>query len=150
MRLYLIQHGLSLPEEKDPDKSLSPEGREQTQKIANFLKEKNINFNLLWHSTKLRATQTAQIILNHISCTEVQERNDLNPTDPVEKFPEEILSMSNDLMIVGHLPFLQKLASLLLTRLEKYQFISFKNSGVICFEYSDTWKIVWMIIPDLI
>lgn len=29
MRLYLIQHGLSLPEGKDPEKSLSPEGKEK-------------------------------------------------------------------------------------------------------------------------
>jgi len=150
MRLYLIQHGLSLPEEKDPEKSLSPEGKKQTQEAVEFLKGKNIKVDCIWHSTKLRSVQTAQIISKQISCSEIQERNDINPLDPVGGFPEKIQSFNNDLMIVGHLPFLQKLASLLLAGSENYQFISFKNSGVVCLEYSEVWKIVLMVIPELI
>ena len=149
MRLYLIRHGISLPEEKDPEKSLSQEGKEQTQKIAEFLKTKSVKVDAIWHSPKLRAIQTAQIISKSIFCPEIQERNDLNPLDSVEKFPEEIQSLSKDLMIVGHLPFLQKLASLLLSGSETNQFISYKNSGAVCLEYTDTWKIAWMVTPEL-
>ena len=149
MRLYLIQHGISLPEEKDPEKSLSQEGKEQTQKIAEFLKTKSVKVDAIRHSPKLRAIQTAQIISKSILCPEIQERNDLNPLDSVEKFPEEIQSLNKDLMIVGHLPFLQKLASLLLSGSETNQFISYKNSGVVCLEYTDTWKIAWMVTPEL-
>ena len=126
MRLYLIRHGISLPEEKDPEKSLSQEGKEQTQKIAEFLKTKSVKVDAIWHSPKLRAIQTAQIISKSIFCPEIQERDDLNPLDSVEKFPEEIQSLNKDFMIVGHLPFLQKLASLLLSGSEKNQFISYR------------------------
>ncbi len=150
MKLYLIQHGISLPEEKDPEKSLSPEGKEETQRTAEFLKTKNIKVDAVWHSPKLRAMQTAQIISNSIFCSETKERNDLNPLNSVENFPEEIKSLDKNLMIVGHLPFLQKLASLLLSGSETNQFISFKNSGVVCLEYTDTWKIAWMITPVLL
>jgi len=150
MRLYLIQHGLSLPEEKDPEKPLSPEGKEQTQKIAEFLKTKSLKVDSIWHSPKSRAIQTAEIISNSIYCSEIKERNDLNPLDPVEKFPDEIKSLNKNLMIVGHLPFLQKLASLLLSGSETNQFISFKNSGVVCLESTNIWKIVCMITPELI
>lgn len=149
MRLYLIQHGISLPEEKDPEKSLSQEGKEQTQKVAEFLKTKSVKVDAIWHSPKLRAIQTAQIISKSIFCPEIRERNDLNPLDSVEKFPEEIQSLNKDLMIVGHLPFLQKLASLLLSGSETNQFISYKNSGAVCLEYTDTWKIAWMVTPEL-
>ena len=149
MRLYLIRHGISLPEEKDPEKSLSQEGKEQTQRIAEFLKTKSIKVDAIWHSPKLRAIQTAQIISKSIFCPEIQERNDLNPLDSVEKFPEEIQSLNKDLMIVGHLPFLQKLAPLLLSGSETNQFISYKNSGMVCLEFTDTWKIAWMVTPEL-
>ena len=149
MRLYLIRHGISLPEEKDPEKSLSQEGKEQTQKIAEFLKTKSVKVDAIWHSPKLRAIQTAQIISKSIFCPEIQERNDLNPLDSVEKFPEEIQSLNKDLMIVGHLPFLQKLASLLLSGSETNQFISYNNSGAVCLEHTDTWKIAWMVTPEL-
>ncbi|NQT80212.1 MAG: phosphohistidine phosphatase SixA [Candidatus Aminicenantes bacterium] len=150
MRLYLIQHGLSLPEEKDPEKSLSPEGKEQTKKIAEFLREKNIKVDNIWHSPKKRSVQSAQIYFNSISCSEIQERGDLNPLDSVDKFPEEIQLNNKDLMIVGHLPFLQKLASLLLAGSENYQFLSFRNFGIVCLEYLDIWKLEWMIIPQFI
>ena len=150
MRLYLIQHGIALPEEKDPEKSLSPEGKEETQRAAEFLKTKNIEVDAVWHSPKLRAIQTAQIIVNSIVCSEIKERDDLNPLDSVENFPKEIKSSNKNLMIIGHLPFLQKLASLLLSGSETNQFISFKNSGVVCLEYTDTWKIAWIIIPVLL
>jgi len=150
MKLYLIQHGIALPEEKDPEKSLSPEGKEKTQGTAEFLKTKSIKVDAVWHSPKLRAIQTAQIVSNSVFCSEIQERDDLNPLDSVENFPEEIKSSKKNLMIIGHLPFLQKLASLLLSGSETNQFISFKNSGVICLEYTDTWKIAWMVTPALL
>lgn len=150
MKLYLIQHGIALPEEKDPEKSLSPEGKEETQRTAEFLKTKNIEVDAVWHSPKLRAAQTAQIIANSILCPEIKERDDLNPLDSVENFPQEIKSLNKNLMIIGHLPFLQKLASLLLSRSETNQSISFKNSGVVCLEYTDNWKISWMVTPSLL
>jgi len=150
MKLYLLQHGIALSEDKDPEKSLSPEGKEETQRIAEFLKTKSIKVDAVWHSPKLRAAQTAQILANSIFCSEIQERDNLNPLDSVKSFPEEIKSLNKDLMIIGHLPFLQKLASLLLSRSETNQFISFKNSGVVCLEYTDTWKIAWMVTPFLL
>jgi phosphohistidine phosphatase len=150
MKLYLIQHGRSLPEEKDPQKSLSPEGKEETRRIAEFLKAKNIEVDGLWHSPKLRARQTAQIITASVFCPETKERDDLNPLDSVEKFPQEIISLDKNLMIIGHLPFLQKLASLLLSGSETNQFISFKNSGVVCLEHIITWEVAWMITPILL
>lgn len=150
MKLFLIQHGIALPEEKDPGKSLSPEGKDQTQQAAEFLKEKNIDVDAVWHSPKQRAAQTAQIIVNSILCSEIQERNDLNPLDSVENFPKEIKSSNKNLMIIGHLPFLQKLASLLLSGSETNQFISFKNSGIISLECTDSWRISWMVTPELL
>jgi len=150
MKLYLIQHGMALSEEKDPAKPLSPEGKEETQRTAEFLKTKNIEVDAVWHSPKLRANQTAQIVANSIFCAEIKERDDLNPLDSVETFPEEIKSFNKNLMIIGHLPFLQKLAALLLSESETNQFISFKNSGIVCLEYTDTWKIAWMVTPALL
>jgi len=150
MKLYLMQHGIALAEEKDHAKPLSPDGKEETLRTAEFLRKKNIRIDAVWHSPKLRAMQTAQIVADSIFCSEIKERDDLNPLDSVESFPEEIKSLNKDLMIVGHLPFLQKLASLFISGLETNQLISFKNSGVVCLEYTETWKIAWMAIPALL
>lgn len=150
MKLYLIQHGLALSEEKDSRKPLSSEGRDTTQKIGNFLKTKGVEVECIWHSEKLRAIQTAQIISESISCDRTEKRKDLNPLDPLDKFYTEFLKMNRDLMIVGHLPFLQKLASLLLTGSDNFELVSFRYSAVLCLEYREKWKIAWFITPELI
>lgn len=150
MKLYIVQHGISLSEEVDPEKSLSPEGEKQSRKIAEFLKEKSVQVDVLWHSPKKRAVQTAHILSETVASPEIQERKDLNPMDPVGNLPEEIEPLEKNLMIVGHLPFLQKLASLLLSGTEDNQFISIKNSGVICLEHTDSWKVLWAVTPELL
>ncbi len=110
MILYLIQHGIAVPEEQDPQKPLSMEGIEDTKKMARFLKEKDLKVEQIWHSKKMRSVQTAQIISEAITCKNMEERDDIDPKNPVDKFREEIQGLNADLMIVGHLPFLQKLA----------------------------------------
>jgi len=150
MKVYLVQHGLSMPEEMDPEKALSPGGNKQSRNMAEFLKEKDVRVDSIWHSPKKRAVQTAHIVAGILACPETQERNDLNPLDPVGNLPGEIKSLNKELMIVGHLPFLQKLASLLLSGVEDNQFISIRNSGVICLEYTDSWKLLWTVVPELL
>ncbi len=150
MKLYVVQHGLSLSEDLDPEKSLSLDGEEQSRIIAEFLKEKSVQVDALWHSPKKRAVQTAHILSESLASPEIQERKDLNPLDPVGPVREEIELLGKNLMIVGHLPFLQKLVSLVLSGTEDSQLISIKNSGVICLEYTDSWKLLWAVIPELL
>lgn len=149
MKLYLVRHGKAQPKEKDPNKSLSTQGRSLTRKTGLFLKEKQFIVDAVWHSPKKRAVETAEIIMQNLSCEKVEERDDLNPDDPVKKFPKEITSLNKELMIVGHLPFLQKLTSLLLTGKENLDVAEFVNSGVVCLEYEENWKILWGVTPKL-
>lgn len=150
MKLYLVQHGLSQPKEVDPERPLSPEGEAESRLTADFLKEKNIRVSRIWHSPKKRAVQTARVMAESLASPETQERNDLNPLDPVGSLTEEIVSSDRDLMIVGHLPFLQKLTSLLMTGTEDDELVSVRNSGVICLEYTDSWRVLWAVIPELL
>lgn len=148
MKLYLIQHGLAITKEKDPERSLSTRGKAQTQRTAEFLKSKSINVDTIWHSKKLRALQTVEIIGEALDCEKIQARDDMNPLDPVEKFSEEIFASKKDVMIIGHLPFLQKLASRLLTDSEENEIINFKNSGVVALDYDEKWKIDWVLSAE--
>ncbi len=148
MKLYLIQHGLALPREKNPDRPLSTQGEAQTQRTAEYLKSRSIKVDTVWHSKKIRAVQTADIIAEAIECKKIQARDDINPFDPVKKISEEISASKTDIMIVGHLPFLQKLAGRLLTESEKSDIIAFKNSGVLSLDYEENWKIDWLVPPE--
>jgi phosphohistidine phosphatase len=150
MKLYLVQHGLALSEEKDPERSLSEEGKENVRTMAAHLHALRITAGLIWHSGKARSVQTAQIFAASIPHHRIEERNDIHPMDPVEKFPAKIETMKNDLMIVGHLPFLQRLASRLLTGSDNFELVGFRYAGVACLEHAEQWKIAWFMTPDLI
>lgn len=149
MKLYLVQHGLASPESIDPQRALDEKGIVQTQRMADFLRTQQIRISELWHSKKLRAAQTAQILAQHLGNIELIERGGLDPQDSIEPMFSEIENRTKDLVIVGHLPFLQKLAGKLLNGSVKSDSITFRNSGIICLDFDDVWKIAWIVNPNL-
>ncbi len=150
MKLYLVQHGKAVDEKIDPKRPLSEDGKVETEEMARFLQVRKIKPEIIWHSEKLRARQTAEIFANILDVSEVVEKEGLKPNDPVELFRNEIEVMEKDLMIVGHLPFLAKLCSLLITGNEERYIVEFKYSGVLCLDFKEKWKIYWYLTPELI
>jgi phosphohistidine phosphatase len=152
MKLYLIQHGEATSEEVDPSRPLTAQGRKDVQKIASFLKGAGPGPVVIFHSSKMRARQTAEIIAAQLApgC-QVKERDGLAPKDPVKVLAEEISGMGSDLMIVGHQPFLGRLAARLLGGKEAENLVAFRQGGVVCLQRDEdqTWQVAWMVIPEL-
>jgi len=152
MRLYLVQHGEATSKEVDPDRPLTKKGRKDVSQMAEFLKKKGIRVIATWHSEKLRAIQTAQILGEAIS-VEIVKQEGLAPNDPVDKWLEELNTRVKDVMIVGHLPFLERLASLLLVGDEASQIVAFKPGAVACLKREDAgekWSLAWIKLPELV
>jgi phosphohistidine phosphatase len=153
MKLYLIQHGEAASEEVNPSRPLTPKGSRDVERIASFLARTGLGSIAIRHSGKLRARQTAEIIAASLGPTaQVQEAGNLSPNDPVRKLVKEVGKMTADLMIVGHLPFLGKLASALLTGSESVNPVAFRQGGVVCLERNEslTWQVAWMVVPDIL
>jgi phosphohistidine phosphatase len=153
MKLYLIQHAKAASKEDDPQRSLTDEGQRDIKKVAKFIKSLNLSIDYLWHSGKTRAQQTAEAIAEVIEIKkEMSAREDLAPNDNVEIIKDEITSANQDIMLVGHMPFVSRLASLLLTGSESSGTVVFQQGGIVCLNYSDEnqWQFSWMIIPDLL
>ncbi len=53
MRIYLPQHGLAAPNEVDPDRPLSEQGREDVRRLADFLGSGGIEVEQVLRSGKL-------------------------------------------------------------------------------------------------
>ena len=150
MRLYLVQHGEASSKEVDSNRPLTKKGRKDVSQMAKFLKKKGIRVIATWHSEKLRAIQTAQILGKAVA-VEIVKQGGLAPNDPVDKWLEELNSRVKDVMIVGHLPFLQRLVSLLLVGDESSWSITFRPGGVVCLERKEgKWSLVWMMPPELV
>jgi phosphohistidine phosphatase len=148
MNIYLVQHGKPVPKEENPDRPLSEQGIEDIERIAAFLnRASRIQVEEIFHSGKTRARQTAEILSsNLISGKEPLEKAGLAPLDDVRIISDEIMQMQNDFMIVGHLPHLARLTSLLTTGSESNSVIGFQQGGIVCLRYNDeekVWTVAW-------
>lgn len=153
MKVYLIRHGDAVSSDVDPQRPLSEQGRADILKVASFIRPLGIFVEHLWHSGKLRAAQTAEILAGAVvSANGCSYCDGLEPNDDVSSVADELDAYDTDLMIVGHLPFLWNLTSLLATGRETADVVAFSAGAMACLERRDhgTWQINWMITPEFL
>ena len=148
MKLYLLQHGESKSESEDPERPLSEAGRKTVETVGTHLVKTGLlpsGLNIR-HSGKLRAAQTAEILCSCLGRTAAPEAfGGLAPNDPPEAALELVAGNSGDLMLVGHLPHLSRLASHLLAGTAERSVVRFRMGGVVCLarQDSDAWELEW-------
>jgi phosphohistidine phosphatase len=154
MRILLTQHGQALPKDVDPDRPLTEQGREDVRSLADFLGKAGIQVGQVLHSGKTRAEQTAAILAEAVlPAGEPQAHAALGPKDPLEKISPEIAFWSVDTLIVGHLPHLGRLASLLVLASDPDRpLLAFQLGSMACLERDPDghWVLAWMVRPHLI
>lgn len=151
MSLLLVQHGKNLPKDKDPEKGLSPEGKRDVEHVSDMLRSNGIPVSSIWHSGLKRARQTADIFAASLgNGIEVLEKEGLAPLDDVTKLNPD---PEKNIMIVGHLPFMERLVSFLLTGSpDRPPIVKFKNGGIVALDRdmeTDSWFIEWTLFPQL-
>jgi phosphohistidine phosphatase len=153
MRLYLVQHGEAKSEEDDPKRPLADQGRLDVERMGKFLKRAGLNVSKVVHSGKLRARQTAEILASAIAPKASLETSDIiKPNDEPGPFAENLEELNEDTMIVGHLPFMSRLVSILINGTSELIVTLFQPGSVVCLERSEQggWALCWMIRPELI
>jgi len=152
MALYLIQHGKSLPKDQDPDQGLSEEGIAETQRIANLAKDHGIVVSQIRHSVKTRARQTAEIFAKSLNPQNgIQEVSGIKPLDDVAAYAPRI-DPDQNIMLVGHLPFMERMTSYLITGSVDKPVFKFQNSGMVCLNKDvegQSWVILWSLMPKI-
>ncbi|MEN8258029.1 MAG: phosphohistidine phosphatase SixA [Thermodesulfobacteriota bacterium] len=152
MALYLVQHGLSLSKDKDPKQGLSDTGIATTQRVAEVAKGYQLQVKAINHSAKKRAQQTAELMATALSPPgNVAERAGLLPLDDVGQLAPT-LATADQLMLVGHLPFMERLTSLLVTGNPDNLVFKFQNSGIVCLDQDPenlSWFIKWTLMAKI-
>ena len=150
MALFLVQHGKSLPKDKDPNKGLSEAGIHETERIAQVAKGYGVHVSSIAHSGKTRARQTADIFASALKPEGgLQEISGLNPLDDVTAVA---VDSTEDRMLVGHLPFMERLTAYLITGSIERPVFKFQNSGIVCLDKAPdigSWVIKWAIMPQI-
>lgn len=152
MKVLLVQHGSAQSKDQNPVRPLSEEGFRETQKVAAWVSRHSFTVTEILHSGKKRAEETAMIFADHLEpMGGILAVEGLNPNDDVLLFAETLSERKEPVMVVGHLPFLSRLAGLLLAGDLDRKVISFANSGVVCLEKEKyQWSVAWIIVPDLL
>ena len=152
MALYLIQHGKSLSKEQDPDQGLSAEGIAETERIANQAKDDGVTVSQIRHSVKTRARQTAEIFAGALNPKQgMREVSGIKPLDDAAAYAANIDPVEN-VMLVGHLPFMERLTSFLIIGSIDKPVFKFQNSGIVCLDKdpeAQAWTIRWALMPKI-
>lgn len=153
MFLYLIQHAEAKREEEDPERHLTEKGKVDIKKVASFVSQKGISITQIFHSGKTRAFETAKVLGEHLKPEKgLIEAEGLSPLDEPALWSERLSKMDQDIAIVGHMPHLGKLSSLLLSGDAQKDLIDFKMGGIVCLRRFEDgkWKLQWMIVPEML
>lgn len=153
MRLYLAQHGAAVSKEADPERPLSEQGAADARAMAAFLRQAGVRVERVWHSGKRRAGQTAEALAKAMLPGGATEAiSGISPNDSVEEFVIDADVWEEDTLVVGHLPFLAKLVSLLLVGDSERESVRFDPGTVVCLERlpSQAWVVIWVQRPDLL
>ena len=150
MRLYLVRHGTAKRKEEDPLRPLSDIGEKEIRIIAKYALNKGVKVDRIFHSEKLRAEQTAQIYSSYLKPQKPTTYADsLAPMDDPRIWMNRIEGREDDIMLVGHLPYMSVLSDLLLTDGQGRSQLDFHAGGTACLhrDISRKWKLEWMINP---
>jgi phosphohistidine phosphatase len=152
MALYLVQHGKSLAREEDPEQGLSAVGIAESERIAGVARNYGVKVSRIRHSPKKRARQTAEVFAAALApeggCEAVEG---ILPLDDVVAAARR-LSEEHNLMLVGHLPFMSRLTSFLITGAVESPVFKFQNSGIVCLKKDPDgggWVIRWTLMPHI-
>jgi phosphohistidine phosphatase len=154
MELYLVQHGQAASKEENPDRPLTTQGQADVETVAAFVaRHAGMDLSVIYHSGKLRASQTAEAFAEHLQPDAVEAVDGLGPKDDPKIWGDRIAERKDGIMLVGHLPHLSTLASMLLCGNSGTVCVDFRNGGVVHLVRDDDsrdWAVRWIITPDVI
>jgi phosphohistidine phosphatase len=153
MALYLVQHGKSLSKEQDPEQGISEEGSAEVNRIAGVAAGYGVRPGAIRHSGRKRAQQTARIFSEVLLAgrNEAEPISGIGPLDDVAPVANA-LKTDDNLMLVGHLPFMERLTGLLVTGSAERLIFKFQNAGIVCLDKKPEdrfWFIKWTLMPKI-
>jgi phosphohistidine phosphatase len=153
MPLYLVRHGEAHSGAADPDPPLTESGNATVDGMAQLAAAFSIPVSQILHSGKTRTRQTADIFSRHLKPSEgVAEITAINPYDDVTTIAPELDPAPNT-MIVGHLPYLERLVSYLVTGSPDRSIIKLQTGGIVCLDRMEkhgSWHVKWALMPKMV
>jgi phosphohistidine phosphatase len=147
VRLYLVQHGEAKTDEEDPDRPLTDKGFADVGRVASHaVTGLGVGAARVLHSGKTRARQTAEVWAGLLGIA-AEQVDALAPNDDPAIWAGRLGSEGDDLILVGHLPHLDRLARLLVTGRPGRSVIVFRPGGLVGLNQVETGWVVSVVLP---
>lgn len=149
MELYLVRHGQAKRADEDPERGLTELGVRQAEGTARWIGERGAKVRQIRHSGKKRAQQTAEIFARYLDPPGgAVPAPGLSPNDDVVPVSDQLVPETGALVFVGHLPFLPRLASMLVAGDPERVGFGLAEAGVLCLVRREgRWYVRWMVTP---
>lgn len=150
--IYLARHAEAAHPSEDPYQALNERGKKNAKNLAHFLKKAGITVERVYHSSKLRSKETAEILDSVLSQThQLQYMPQLDPDRSIEPLCEKIAELPDKTLLVGHLPNLELLSNYLINGNFSTTPISFSPATIACFQQNGhAWLLQWLVLPALL
>ena len=123
---------------------LSSIGRAATDRLADVAAGRGVKPDVIWHSGKLRARQTAEAFWKACNTlAPITAERGLLSDDPPLWMRDRLLGETRSVLIAGHMPHLPRLLALLT---ESREIVSFPLHGCVVLDQDGTrWKELWRL-----
>lgn len=151
MKLFLMRHGEYVTDRLNLD-VLTENGITQVTNMGAWLNTKELDISHIMHSHKNRAIQTATIMAERFDKKSVLHMHmGLNPGADLRDFAAELATLDQNVMAVGHMPFMGRLVSYLVCHDENKITVDFQPGTLVCLTRvgRDQWAIEWVMSPTL-
>jgi phosphohistidine phosphatase len=157
MNLYLALHAEvedKTSPELDAGRKIVQQGFDDIDRIGGFAPvAKDGTLSAIYHSHTVRTRETAQGFAEHFKPRDgAVEIDGLMADDDISGWLERLNAADDDIMIVGHMPNLKRIAGSLVAGDEAAHPIQFARAGVACLNRRDdnSWAVSWMVTPALV
>ena len=148
VRCYLVRHGDALAAHIDAQRPLSARGREQVAELARLAVGRGVQVAEIRHSGILRARESAEILAGYLTAPQgVSESAGLLPEDDPEIGKAELDAADQSFMLVGHLPYMNRLAALLVKSAAPAAIEFTPATMLCCSKVGALWQIEWRMAP---
>jgi len=114
MQLFLVHHAEAVGPDVDPQRPLSSAGHVHAEALAVSARDAGVRPDVIWHSGKLRARQTAEAFWRACNpFASLKMVRGLRPEDSAVWIRDLLLVEEQDVLLVGHMPSLPSLLELL-------------------------------------
>jgi len=120
--------------------------------VARSARAREFQVSAIFHSGILRAQQSAEILAEYLApAIRVGQLSGLLPQDDPMIAKAELEAAESSIMLVGHLPHMNRLAALLINGDLNREVVEFSPATMVCCSRDGSrWQIAWTLAPQFV